>query len=466
MSKLTLILLLILVVLVLLQLILLYFRQLNRLVTPEDDQEKSTFHIINFITYLPLLLILIAVLWYFIQRNGWESHAMQWLNLLVRWTHVIIGIGWIGASFYFVFLENSLNRTENLRDELAGNLWAIHGGGIYYLEKYKTTPKEFPKKLHWFKYEAYFTWVTGFILLIIVYYSNARLYMIDAQVFNISPAMAIVIGIGTLLLGWFIYDGLCKSKLIQSPILFTAVGFFLTVVLSYILTQLLSSRAAYIHIGSMLGTIMAANVFMVIIPSQKAFVKAAKEGKTVDPILGKKAGLRSLHNNYLTLPVIFVMISNHYPSTWGNQYNWAILAGLFLASAVLKHYLNLLEQGQKMNWILPLVVLTVIVLAYVTAPPSPNNSMAAGEQVSYTELQQIFQKRCISCHSEKPTDPVWTSAPLGIKFDTPDQIKIMAERIMVRVVVTKTMPQGNTTKITDEEREKIRLWIEQGATIE
>ncbi|NNE28761.1 MAG: urate hydroxylase PuuD, partial [Saprospiraceae bacterium] len=262
-----------------------------------------------------------------------QGYVMEWLNLLIRWAHVVAGIMWIGASFYFVFLENNLNRTKNIRNELAGNLWAVHGGGFYFLEKYKIAPKKIPKDLHWFKYEAYFTFITGFLLLVVVYYLDARAFLIDPSVADISIPMAITIGLASLAIGWIVYDRMCKSPLVEKPILFAIVGFILLTLMAYALTQLFNPRAAFIHIGAMIGGIMVGNVFFNIIPAQKAMVKAATIGEPLDPSLGKKAGQRSYHNNYFTLPVIFIMISNHFPSTFGHEFNWAILAAISLISA-------------------------------------------------------------------------------------------------------------------------------------
>ena len=396
--------------------------------------------------------------------SGSSSHIWDWMNLIVRWAHVVFGIAWIGASFYFIFLENSLNRTENLRDELAGNLWAIHGGGFYYVEKYKLAPKELPKKLHWFKYEAYFTWLSGFFLMNIVYYIDAKAYMIDPAVSNISPTMAIVIGIGSLVSGWIIYDMLCKSSLIHKKKLFAIIGFFIVVLYSYVLSHLLSGRAAFMHIGALLGTIMAANVFFVIIPSQKELVSAAKEGRPLNPELGKMAGLRSLHNNYITLPVIFVMISNHFPSTFGNTYNWAILAGLTLASVAVRHYINLHEKGERSVWMIPFATIAILALVIVTAPSKRTDSNHT--PVKFSEIQPIFNQRCVQCHSSHPTDDVQKIAPNGVMFETAEQIQKMTDKILLRAVNTHSMPQGNKTKMTDQERELIGRWIAQGAKTE
>lgn len=400
-----------------------------------------------------------------IQGTPMQGFVMEWLNLIIRWAHVVVGIMWIGASFYFIFLENNLNRTDNVRDELAGNLWAIHGGGFYFLEKYKVAPKTLPKTLHWFKYEAYFTWISGFTLLTIVYYMDAKSFLIDPQVADLSITTAITIGVGTMVVGWIVYDAMCKSPLIKHPVLFAIIGFLLLVGVSYFLSTVFSSRAAYIHVGALIGTIMAWNVYFVIIPSQKALVKAAVLGKPLDPSLGKKAGERSLHNNYFTLPVIFIMISNHFPSTYGHEYHWIILMVLTLASAGIKHYWNLLERGERSRYILPVSIVAMISLALVTSPLMEKSGDEYGE-VSFQQVNDIIMSRCIQCHSVTPTDDTWNSAPNSVMFDTPDQIKAQAERIMVRSVRTQTMPLGNKTNMTEEERELIRAWILQGAKTE
>jgi len=414
------------------------------------------------IPHYGVMAALLIAGWILVGLNGWESHALNWLNLLVRWAHVIIGIAWIGASFYFVFLENSLNRTVNVREELAGNLWAIHGGGFYYLEKYKLAPKEMPRKLHWFKYEAYFTWITGFLLLVIVYYSKASFTMIGNLA--ISPTLAILIGIGSLVLGWLGYDLLCRTMFTKKPLLFFVILLLFTILISFILTEFLSPKAAYIHIGAMLGTMMAGNVFMVIIPSQKALVSAAKKGLSPDPRLGQHASLRSLHNNYFTLPVVFIMISNHFPSTFGHPYNWAVLGGLIVVSTGIRHYLNLQEKGQQAFWILPLATLGIMVLAFVTAPN--NKSDLTETKVEFREVMAIFQSRCNTCHSENPTDKIWVVPPDGVVFDQPSQIVQMQDQIMLRVVTTEHMPLANQTSMTTEERELIKHWILQGSQIE
>jgi uncharacterized membrane protein len=386
-----------------------------------------------------------------------ETHVLDWLNLVVRWAHVVLGISWIGASFYFIFLENSLNRTEGLRDELAGNLWAIHGGGFYYVEKYKVAPESLPKKLHWFKFEAYFTWLSGFMLLTIVYYMNAKSFMLDPAVSTISEDSAVLMGIGTLLAGWLIYDLLCRTPLLNKPKLFGIVGFLIMIFISWFLSKYLSGRAAFMHVGALLGTIMAGNVFFVIIPSQKALVAAAQKKIPVDPSLGKLAGLRSLHNNYITLPVIFVMISNHFPVTFGTSYNWIILTILTLSAVAVRHFINLHEKGKTLYRLIPLAAAGIIALIIVTAPRTVNYSDLP--PVKFATIQPIIQKRCVQCHSSHPTDETQTTAPNGIMFDTEEQVVKMADRIFVRAVQTKTMPQGNKTGITDAERELIGRWV-------
>jgi uncharacterized membrane protein len=430
----------------------------------EDDSDNDSFNelilfrkgiAVAFISAIVIYAIYHLSIYYKV-----ESHVMEWLNLLIRCAHVVLGIAWIGASFYFIFLENSLNRTENLRDELAGNLWAIHGGGFYYVEKFKGAPPVLPKHLHWFKYEAYFTWLTGFVLLMLVYFMNAKAMMIDKSVRETSESTAILLGLGTLIAGWLIYDGMCRSRLLQKKKLFAALGFSVVILISFILTRFLSGRAAFMMVGALLGTIMAGNVFYCIIPSQKELVSAAKANRPVNPDLGKIAGLRSLHNNYITLPVIFIMISNHFPVTFGMKYNWAILAGLTLASVSVRHYHNLYEKGVRMGWLIPAAIIAILALVIVTAP-TPKKSGKDLPPVSFLTVQPIFQQRCNSCHSANPTDDTYTLAPNGIMFDTPEQIKSHLDRILVRAVQTKTMPQGNKTNMTEEEREVLRVWIDQ-----
>ena len=410
-----------------------------------------------------VIILLIAYTWYVVKGTPREGHLMEWLNIIIRLMHITFGIAWIGASFYFVFLENALNRTDNVRDELAGNLWAVHGGGFYYLEKYKIAPKTIPKHLHWFKYEAYFTWLSGFSLLFVVYYFNAKAMLVDTNVLNISAAAAILIGVGSFVAAWILYDLLCKSPLIKNTLLFAITGFIILIGFAYFYSHVFNSRAAYIHFGSLIGSLMVGNVFFVIIPSQKAMVHAAKQGRPPDAALGKKALARSLHNNYFTLPVLFVMISNHFPSTFGNEYSWAVLAAISLGTAGVKHYLNLTEKGQYNVYILPLSVLLLLAVSFITAPAKDN--VACSKTVSFTEVNVIIEKRCISCHSSKPTDEVYTAPPNGVVYDTPQDIVKTKDKIMQRVVITKTMPQNNKTNITPEERDLLRCWIDQGASV-
>ena len=366
-------------------------------------------------------------------------------------------------SFYFVFLENALNRTKDVRDELAGNLWAVHGGGFYYLEKYKVAPKTIPKHLHWFKYEAYFTWVTGFCLLFVVYYFNASALLVDKNILDISPLAATGIGVGSFIVGWVIYDLLCKSPLIKEPIVFTLVGFVALVGFAYFYSHVFSGRAAYIHFGALVGSIMVANVFFVIIPAQKAMVRAAKRGLPPDPQPGINALNRSLHNNYFTLPVLFVMISNHFPTTFGYEQPWLVLVIISLGTAGVKHYLNLREKGQLAVWVLPVSVVILLAGAFISAPPKDPG--ACNSKIEFSEVNAIIQARCVSCHSSKPTDDVYKAPPNGVIYDTPDDIVRKAALIMQRVVITKTMPQNNKTNITQKERDILRCWIEQGAPV-
>lgn len=431
---------------------------------PESDEDIRNTSM-NYI-YAGMLLMIVGILvntYMLVQGTPLESHMMEWLNIIIRLMHITFGIAWIGASFYFVFLENALNRTEDVRDELAGNLWAVHGGGFYYLEKYKVAPKTIPKHLHWFKYEAYFTWLSGFCLLFVVYYFNASAFLIDKNVLDINAAEGILIGVGSFVVAWIIYDRMCKSSLIKNQLAFALIGFAFLIFFAWFYCHVFSARAAYIHFGAMIGGLMVANVFFVIIPGQKEMVRCAKLGIPLDPSLGKKALARSLHNNYFTLPVLFVMVSNHFPSTFGYEYPWLMLAIISLGAAGVKHYLNLKEKKELNVWILPVSVVILLAATFISAPSTNPNECK--KEVSITEVQAIIEKRCVQCHSSNPTDDVYKVAPNGVKYDTPQDIYNKRDLIMQRVVITKTMPQNNKTNITEEERNTIRCWIEQGASL-
>ncbi|MCX4063994.1 urate hydroxylase PuuD [Pseudomonas sp. S1Bt30] len=424
-----------------------------------------------------------------------EAHLLEWLNLSVRWVHMITGVAWIGASFYFVWLENNLNRV-NPKDGLAGDLWAIHGGGIYHLEKYKLAPPTMPENLHWFKWEAYFTWMSGVALLCVVFYSNPTLYLL-APGSSLSGPQGVLLGIGSLFVGWFIYSFLCDSALGKRPALLGFILFVLLIGAAYGFSQVFSGRGAYLHVGAVIGTIMVGNVFRIIMPAQRALVAAIAENRTPDPALPAKGLLRSRHNNYFTLPVLFIMISNHFPSTYGSHYNWLILAGIAVAAVLVRHYFNTRHNSQKYAWTLPVGALAMICLAYVTGPkpvaevakapaaieyqPLPETALGGGAKpaapaaapapapapaqatVDFDKVHGVIQERCAVCHSAKPTSPLFSTAPAGVMFDTPAQIQQQAARIQAQAVASQIMPLGNITQMTQQERDLIGTWINQGA---
>jgi uncharacterized membrane protein len=384
-----------------------------------------------------------------------EAHIVEWLNLLVRWIHFIIGVAWIGASFYFNWLENHLNRNPPQDEGIAGNLWAVHGGGFYHLKKFTNGPEKLPEVLHWFKWEAYMTWVSGMTLLAIVYYYNAKAMMIDPSVYDLPPTTAILIGIASGIGSWFVYDLLCKSPLRKKPLILGVFIFIYIAVLAYLLTQFLSARAAYIHVGAAIGTMMAANVFFVIIPAQKELVKALSEDRIPDASYGENGLLRSRHNNYLTLPVLFIMISNHFPTTYGNQYNWLVLIAVSLVGILARHYFNI-RHINKAVWMLPTALFGFIMIVLATMP-AKQGEVATSDKITTEEIMPIIEQRCISCHSTKPTQAGFASAPAGLAYDVAGVFENNADKVNTQVM-QKIMPLGNLTQMTDEEREKVSRW--------
>ncbi len=383
-----------------------------------------------------------------------EAHIVEWLNLLVRWIHFIVGIAWIGASFYFNWLENHLNRNPPQDKGIDGNLWAVHGGGFYHLKKFTNGPNKLPEVLHWFKWEAYMTWVSGMTLLTIVYYYNAKAMMIDPSVYDLSTTMAIAIGIGSGVLSWFVYDLLCKA-LKAKPLLLGIIIFIYLAVLAYLLTQFLSARAAYIHVGAAIGTIMAGNVFFVIIPAQKELVKALSEDRIPNASYGENGLLRSRHNNYLTLPVLFIMISNHFPTTYGNQYNWLVLVAVSAVGILARHYFNI-RHLTKAIWMLPTALFGFIMIVMATMP-AKQAALKTSDKVTTAQVLPIFKQRCFSCHSSKPTQLGFTTPPAGLAYDKEGVLENNADKINAQIM-QKIMPLGNLTKMTDEERERVNLW--------
>lgn len=383
-----------------------------------------------------------------------EAHIVEWLNLLVRWIHFIVGVAWIGASFYFNWLENHLNRSPPQDKGINGNLWAVHGGGFYHLKKFTNGPEKLPEVLHWFKWEAYMTWVSGMTLLTIVYYYNAKAMMIDPSVYDLTPTMAIIIGIASGVLSWFVYDLLCKA-LKSKPLLLGIIIFIYLAVLAFLLSQFLSPRAAYIHVGAAIGTIMAGNVFFVIIPAQKELVKALSEDRIPDASYGENGLLRSRHNNYLTLPVLFIMISNHFPTTYGNQYNWLVLIAVSAVGILARHYFNVRHLTKAM-WMLPTALFGFIMIVMATMP-AKQAALETSDKITTAQVLPIFKQRCFSCHSSKPTQPGFATPPAGLAYDKEGVLENNADKINAQVM-QKVMPLGNLTKMTDEEREKINRW--------
>ncbi len=390
------------------------------------------------------------------------AHLLDWLALCVRWLHVIAGIAWIGSSFFFNWLDYALRPREGAPEGLAGEVWGVHGGGFYNFEKYKVAPAGMPDILHWWKWEAYVTWLSGFSLLVLVYWMQAKVFLLEPGS-PLSAGGAVALGAGTLVGGLLVYEALCRSPLAKSPRAFGAVIVLLATVVSYGLCALLPGRAAYIHAAALVGTCMAGNVFFVIIPNQKKTVAMLLRGETPDPKYGRIAKLRSQHNNYFTLPVVFVMISNHYPMTFGSEHNWAVLVGIGLCGAAIRHWYNLQHRGISNAWLWPTAAAGLLGIALVTAPPPPD---ASGELVPFSEVQEIIRARCVTCHSESPTDAVFTVAPQGVAYDTPEQIQAKAALIKQRAVTTPTMPLANQTGMTEVERITLGRWIDQGARID
>ncbi len=395
-------------------------------------------------------------------------YGLEWANLLVRWLHIITGIAWIGASFYFVWLDNSIRPpapgSDLAKKGVSGELWAVHGGGFYNPQKYLVAPAELPKELHWFKWEAYTTWLSGIALLTIAYYFNAQAMMVDKQVADLSSLQAVGIGIGFLVAGWVVYDTLCRSPLGKSEKWLGLVVFLLLVGSAYALTHLLSGRAAFIHIGAMIGTIMVANVAMLIIPGQRKMVQAMQAGSLPDPIHGIKAKQRSVHNNYFTLPVLFIMISNHYAMTYQNKYAWLVLGFIMAAGVFIRHFFNLRHKG-RVEWRYPAVgVALLLAVAVEIAPPKPAAvKPAADPAAQFAKVKAIIDQRCLACHSVTPTQPGFATAPAGVMFDTADQVHQRAAQIHKRAVEQKDMPIGNLTNMTDAERAELGAWFAAGA---
>ena len=397
------------------------------------------------------------------------SYGAEWANLLVRWLHLIAGIAWIGASFYFVWLDNSIKPPKPGSDlaekGVAGELWAVHGGGFYNPQKYLVAPKQLPEKLHWFKWEAYTTWLSGFALLVIVYWFNASAMMIDKSVADLSSGQAIGIGIGTLVVGWTVYDLLCRSPLGKRDGLLGLVMYMLIVGVAYVLSHLLSGRAAYIHVGAMIGTMMVANVLMVIIPGQRKLVEALINGRQPEAMYGLRAKQRSVHNNYFTLPVLFIMISNHYGMTYNHPYNWAVLAAIMAAGVLIRHFFNLKHKGRIIIGypVVGVIILLAVAVAIAPKPAAKTQGTAANMIDSTARVQAIVMQRCVVCHSDKPTYQGFATAPAGIMLHTPQLLHQHAAKVYQQAVQMKTMPLGNLTHMTDEERAAIADWYETDA---
>ena len=391
---------------------------------------------------------------------------MEFLSLLVRWLHVIAGIAWIGSSFYFIWLDNSLEApppgSDTAKKGVSGELWAVHGGGFYNPQKYAVAPASLPEKLHWFKWEAYTTWLSGTALLVLVYWLRAGTMMVDPSVAALSVAQAVGIGAASMIGSWLVYDGLCRSPLGKHDAAMGVIIFALMTLLAWGLARTLGGRGAFIHIGTAIGTIMVANVFFVIIPGQKKMVDAMRAGRLPDPIYGQRGKQRSVHNNYFTLPVLFIMISNHYASTYSHRYNWAVLALISAGAVAIRHFFNRRHKG-AIEWRYPAIGAVFLgAAAWWTAPRILPLPPVEGP-VTIDRVREIMGQRCVTCHSAAPTFAGITQPPAGVVLTTPAAMAQNAQRIYQQVIVTRIMPLGNVTQMTEQERAVVAAWVKMGA---
>ena len=379
----------------------------------------------------------------------------EWLNLALRWLHLTAGIAWIGSSFYFVWLDNHLRKPA--QGDASGELWSVHGGGFYHNQKYQVAPSAMPEQLHWFKWEAYFTWISGFSLLVLIYYVGAQSFLIDPAKAALSPAAAIAIALAAQVLGWLAYDLLCRSPVGSNNLALGLFWFACLLFAAHLLDSLFNARAAYLHVGAIIGTVMVANVFFIIIPNQRKVVADLVAGRTPDPALGAAAKQRSLHNNYMTLPVLFIMISHHYPMTYGADRPWLVLALLGLTGVAVRHVFNLRGRGLPFGRTIVLATgLAAASVAYVTWEKSGRAAPAPAANLTYAEIAPILATHCAACHTvNRP--------PRAVALDNWEHVRAASARIKAVAVDTQVMPLGNPTGMTEAERQALGAWIAAGS---
>ena len=394
------------------------------------------------------------------------DYLWMWSEFLVRWLHVVAGIAWIGSSFYFIALDLSLKPGKALPDEAHGQAWQVHGGGFYNMVKYLVAPARMPDELTWFKWEAYTTWLSGFALLTLIYYAGAGLYMIDVEILDLEPWQAVGLSVGGIIATWVVYDGICRSPLGRNDVHLALAGFAFIVALAWLYSEMFSARGAFVQIGVSIGTIMVANVAMVIIPGQRKVVTALVAGEEPDPRYGARGKQRSLHNNYLTLPVVFVMIGGHYPAVFATEYAWIILALVLVMGAVIRHFFNTKHKGQPAPWWTWIVAaaLTVgaIFLSHAGAPKYDADAYAEYEFGEGAELHlaavELVTERCAICHARVPQWDGMAFPPKGVVLETESDILRQMDDIYWQVAASHAMPPGNVIWVEDEERAMLARW--------
>jgi len=399
-----------------------------------------------------------------------EFYIWNWLELSVRWFHVVAGIAWVGSSFYFIALDLGLRKNSSHSKGIQGEAWQVHGGGFYHLQKYNVAPTNLPDNLTWFKWESYSTWLSGFALMVVIYWVGGELYLIDSAKSDLELWQGIIISAASLILGWFIYDFLCKSSFRNNPSLLMLVLFFILVLMGWSYNQIFTGRAVFLHLGAFTATIMTANVFLVIIPNQKIVVDDLFAKRTPNPEFGKIAKLRSTHNNYLTLPVIFLMLSNHYPLAFASEWNWVIAALVFLMGVTIRHYFNTIHaRAGNPIWTWPLTVIIFIIIMWLSMAPAIISKKEA-ERISekqvafesaeeFTETIDIVVSRCSMCHAR---EPVWEGvnwAPGDVYLETPNDISKNAKLIYMHSAISYAMPPANVTYMEESERAILKSWF-------